>query len=62
MDFPEKLRRWREKNGASQAYLAELLNVDRSTIAKWEAGTRRPPQRTRFSEQVICDILEEVEL
>lgn len=32
----------REKHNISQQNLAELLSVDRSTIAKWETGKALP--------------------
>lgn len=32
----------REKNGLKQKELAAAINVDRSTIAKWETGASHP--------------------
>ncbi|MBR1821087.1 MAG: response regulator [Clostridia bacterium] len=40
--FSEALRRLRIEKGLSQQQLAESIYVDRSTVAKWENGTRVP--------------------
>ncbi|MCR5136313.1 MAG: helix-turn-helix domain-containing protein [Oscillospiraceae bacterium] len=40
--FAESLRSWRTEKGYSQRQLAEKIVVNRSTIAKWEAGSRLP--------------------
>ena len=37
-----QLRELREKAGLSQKELAEIFDVDRSTVNKWEAGTSFP--------------------
>ena len=42
IDFSEELRRLRIKSGYSQQQLADLLHVDRSTLANWERGHRLP--------------------
>ncbi|MBQ9459424.1 MAG: response regulator [Oscillospiraceae bacterium] len=42
VSFGESLRRLRMERNISQQQLANLLHVDRSTIAKWESGTRLP--------------------
>lgn len=42
MDFKDTLRNLRLERGLSQQQLAELLFVDRSTIASWETGRRVP--------------------
>ena len=44
--FSEALRRLRVKKGLSQQQLADSLNVDRSTVAKWETGDRLPDAGT----------------
>ena len=36
------LKELREKANLTQESLAKLINVDRSTIAKWEAGEASP--------------------
>lgn len=40
--FAEILRRLRTNKGLSQRELAERLYVTRSTVARWESGTRLP--------------------
>lgn len=44
--FHEALRRSRIEKGLSQQQLAKALNVDRSTVAKWETGDRQPDAAT----------------
>ncbi len=41
-NFGEKLRKIREQKGLSQKNLADKLFVTRSTIARWENGSRMP--------------------
>lgn len=38
MDFPENLQRIRNLKNISQEKLAELMNVSRQAVAKWESG------------------------
>lgn len=40
---PSQLIAWRNKNGYSQAQLAEVLAVDVMTISRWERDVRRIP-------------------
>ena len=42
MDFRERLFDLRRQAGLSQEDLANLLNVTRQAVQKWEAGTSRP--------------------
>lgn len=42
MQFGEKLKNLRTNKGLSQTELADRLFVDRSTIARWENGSRMP--------------------
>ena len=42
MDFAERLKELRNKKNLSQQQLAELVFVDRSSVARWESGTRMP--------------------
>ena len=42
MSFPEKIRTLRKLNKLSQEKLAELMNVSRQAIAKWELGKSYP--------------------
>lgn len=37
------LRAWRKRVGMSQLDLARALGADKSTVNRWEAGTRTPP-------------------
>ncbi len=42
MSFNEKLQKLRKMNGLSQEALAELLDVTRQSVSKWESGTTYP--------------------
>ena len=42
MEFKEKLKQLRMQKGFTQAQLAEMLFVSRSTVAKWENGLGLP--------------------
>lgn len=42
MELKDKLKQLRKEKGLSQAQLAELLFVSRSTVAKWENGLGLP--------------------
>ena len=42
MDFAERLKDLRNKKDLSQQQLADLVFVDRSSVARWESGTRMP--------------------
>lgn len=39
---PNERRRIREQVGLTQDEIANQLGVSRATVARWEAGTRRP--------------------
>jgi len=39
----EELKKWRERNGYSQAKLAETLGVAVMTVSRWETGLRSIP-------------------
>jgi len=41
-----KIKELREKRKLTQGELANILGVDRSTVAKWEAGINIPRSRT----------------
>ena len=42
VSFAERLRKYRTEKGLSQQQLATKMLVDRSSIARWENGTRSP--------------------
>jgi transcriptional regulator with XRE-family HTH domain len=52
MSLPEKLKQLRDRRNWSQQYLADLMNLDRSTISRYETGKSIPPYETvlQFSE------------
>lgn len=42
MDFRERIIRYRSEKGLSQQELADLLQVSRQTVSRWESGKSRP--------------------
>lgn len=53
--FADNLKRIRIKKGYTQADLAKLLNIDRTTLTKYETGVTEPDfERLRL----LCRILE----
>lgn len=42
MNFSEKLQKLRKENKLSQEQLANLLDVSRQAVSKWESGTTYP--------------------
>ncbi|MCL2676044.1 MAG: helix-turn-helix domain-containing protein [Firmicutes bacterium] len=42
MDIGEKIKELRQEKDLTQAQLAELLKIDKSTIAKYETDSREP--------------------
>ena len=56
--FAETLRKLRTERGLSQAQLSEQLYVNRSTVARWENGTRLPDALmiTRLSRLLDVDV------
>lgn len=38
-----ELKKWRQRNGYSQAHLAKVLGVDVMTVSRWERGVREIP-------------------
>lgn len=44
--FGERLKILRSEKGISQGKLAQLFNIDRSTVSKWESGDRTPDIET----------------
>ena len=41
-EFGENLRRLRKEKGYTQSDLARLLNIDRTTLTKYETGITEP--------------------
>ena len=56
MDKQEKIRELYNKSGLSYTALAELLGINRSTLARWLNGTRTPSDITM--EYVIMKVTE----
>lgn len=48
INFAEALRDLRTERGFSQQQLAQMLYVDRSTVARWENGSRLPNAEMLF--------------
>jgi transcriptional regulator with XRE-family HTH domain len=42
LSFSEKLQRLRKEKGLSQEQLAELIDVSRQSVSKWESGQTYP--------------------
>ena len=66
MDFAERLKDLRNKKGLSQQQLAELVFVDRSSVARWESGTRMPDaimiaRLSKCLDVDVADLLDESE-
>ena len=58
MVFSDTLRKLRTEKGLSQQALADKMYVTRSTIARWETGTRLPDAAmiSRLSEVLSVDV------
>ena len=56
MDKQEKIRELYNASGLSYSALAELLGINRSTLARWLNGTRTPSNITM--EYVIMKVTE----
>lgn len=54
--FAETLRKLRVEKGLSQAQLSEQLFVNRSTVARWENGTRLPDALMIARLSIILDV------
>jgi len=52
------VREYRLRQGRTQEELAQLLGVDRSNIAKWEAGVHKPhaDMLVRLSQLMQCSL------
>ena len=53
MKFCEKLQKFRKEKGYSQEQLADLLDVSRQSVSKWESGTTYPEMDKLLS---LCKI------
>src|SRR5262249_23272426 len=42
MDWPQAIRDYRRRHRLTQAALAEILNVDPTTVSRWERGRDQP--------------------
>ena len=42
MSFADFLRRWRMEKGYTQQQVANMLFIERTTVVRWENGTRMP--------------------
>lgn len=45
MAFADNLKQMRKKKGISQEELAQLLNVSRQAVSKWEQGIGYPSRK-----------------
>jgi transcriptional regulator with XRE-family HTH domain len=59
-----KIQDYREAAGLTQEGLAEILKVDRSTIAKWESGVSLPradklPNLAKLLKCTVDDLLKD---
>lgn len=66
MDFADRLKDLRNKKGLSQQQLADLVFVDRSSVARWESGARTPDaimiaRLSKCLDTDVADLLEESE-
>lgn len=54
----EDIKRLREAQGKTQKQLADEMGVERSTIAKWEAGTALPraDKLPKLAEVLGCSV------
>lgn len=43
MSFAERIKQLRMERDLNQEELAELFNVKRATVGKWETGVNKPP-------------------
>ena len=48
------MKELRERRGLTQAQIADWLNVDKSSVSKWESGDSTPLRKYR---QKLCELL-----
>ncbi len=54
---PEVCRALRRRAGLTQTDLAEVLGIDRASVARYELGTRRPRGETAAAYRQLLDRL-----
>jgi len=57
-DWPEYVKRFRERHSLSQVQLADKLRVDETTVQRWEAGERNPAP---YLKRALRDLARELE-
>lgn len=57
-DWPEYVKRFRERHTLSQVQLADKLRVDETTVQRWEAGERSPAP---YLKRALRDLARELE-
>ena len=55
MGFAQRLKTARKEKGFSQEHLAEILEVSRQSITKWETGTAYPEIKKLLALSVVLD-------
>lgn len=48
------MKELRERRGLTQAQIADQLNVDKSSVSKWESGDSTPLRKYR---RKLCELL-----
>ena len=48
------MKELRERRGLTQAQIADRLNVDKSSVSKWESGDSTPLRKYR---PALCELL-----
>lgn len=48
------MKEMRERRGLTQAQIADQLNVDKSSVSKWESGDSTPLRKYR---RKLCELL-----
>lgn len=48
-DWPAFVRAFRDKNGLTQAKLADVLQISKRTVEEWESGRNTPPPYLRLA-------------
>lgn len=57
---PATAREVRQTAGVTQTRLARALEVDRTTLARWETGTSRPHQAQHVAWTGVIDVLRQI--